>query len=75
MPLEVHILTNAFPTLLTHVGLIARLSPWPHEKESTLAESSWLLLPGRKLPPGVEDPVLDEVVTLAEAFPTLTTLI
>lgn len=75
MPLEVHFLTKHLPALLTHVGVVACLSPWRHVQASALAESSPLLWPRRRLPSGVANPVLDEVAALAEAFPTLTALI
>lgn len=72
MPEEVRILTESFPALVTNIGFVSRRI---HEKARTPVESALLLLLRSRLLPHVNDPVLDEMATPAEALPTFATLV
>lgn len=72
MPQEVCILTKSFPTLVTNIGFLSRRI---HKKARTPVKSAFpLLLCGRFLT-HVNDPVLDEMATPAEALPAFATLV
>lgn len=76
MPQELCILTESFPALVTHnTGFVVCVSHWLHKKTSALAEIILILLVHSGFLPSVNNPVLDQMVTPAEALPTLTTVI
>lgn len=74
MTQKVCILTKSFPALVTHIGFVACVSHWLHEKAGSLAEIFLILLKHSGMLPVVKNPVLDHMVTLAEALPILTAL-
>lgn len=76
MTQKVCILTKSFPKLVIHIGFVACVSHWLHGKAGTLVDIFLILLKHcGMLLPVVKNPVLDHMVTLAEALPTLTALI
>lgn len=72
---QVCVLTKSFPALVRHVGFVAGVRHRLHKKAKTLVEIFLVLLLHRRFLPSVDNPVLDKMVTLAEALPTFTTFI
>lgn len=72
MPQEVCILTKSFPTLVTNIGFVSHRI---HKKARTPVKSALLVLNCSRFLPHVNDPVLNEMATPAEALPTFTTLV
>lgn len=75
MPQVVCFLTESCPVLGTHTGFVACVSHRRHKEARTLAETFLVLIMHSGLLSGMNNPVLDKVVTLAEALPTFTTFI
>lgn len=75
MPQAVCILTRSLPALVTHIGFGACVRHWLHKKARTLVDIFLIPLRHSGVLPSVKNPVLDQMVALAEALLTLTTFI